>query len=308
MDDGSYIVFVELDRNESAPNDIMSLMEDLLIDYSCVDTGVFVYDKHDCVIQHLPFAVSASKISEFFQCQEKFYQNYVKKSIKFVDTPATLEGKKAHTICENYINSNGATSLDGINDYMKDVLKKIMAAPGIKQAEPIFGFHNNLTEVKPLFKIWDKQSNKRPFEITGAMDVRVRNGVNTTILDFKTGKIKRSESKNPIIQCVESGEIQLKIYALAEFLENPNCQNIKTIFVHSKYNTMTSKIYVREQLPEMYKEVKYLYDMIRYWYSVWYIDDKYIQTNLTGLCSYCGFSDRCYSYQQTQPASELVLA
>jgi hypothetical protein len=30
MDDGSYIVFVELDRKESAPNDIISLMEDLL--------------------------------------------------------------------------------------------------------------------------------------------------------------------------------------------------------------------------------------------------------------------------------------
>jgi hypothetical protein len=30
MDDGSYIVFVELDRNESAPENIMSLMDDLM--------------------------------------------------------------------------------------------------------------------------------------------------------------------------------------------------------------------------------------------------------------------------------------
>lgn len=31
MDDGSYVVFVELDRNESAPDNIISLMKDLLI-------------------------------------------------------------------------------------------------------------------------------------------------------------------------------------------------------------------------------------------------------------------------------------
>jgi hypothetical protein len=30
MDDGSYLVFVELDRKETAPDDIMSLMDDLL--------------------------------------------------------------------------------------------------------------------------------------------------------------------------------------------------------------------------------------------------------------------------------------
>jgi hypothetical protein len=31
MEDGSYIVFVELDRSESAPDDIMSLIDDLII-------------------------------------------------------------------------------------------------------------------------------------------------------------------------------------------------------------------------------------------------------------------------------------
>jgi hypothetical protein len=48
MDDGSYIVFVELDRDDSAPENIMSLMEDLmnLTDQSVEDWRVRYFKAH----------------------------------------------------------------------------------------------------------------------------------------------------------------------------------------------------------------------------------------------------------------------
>jgi len=48
MDDGSYIVFVELDRTKQAPDDIMSLLSDLmgLTDQECDDWRVRYYKAH----------------------------------------------------------------------------------------------------------------------------------------------------------------------------------------------------------------------------------------------------------------------
>ena len=48
MDDGSYIVFVELDRNKQAPENIMGLMEDLmnLTDQATEDWRVRYYKSH----------------------------------------------------------------------------------------------------------------------------------------------------------------------------------------------------------------------------------------------------------------------
>jgi hypothetical protein len=48
MDDGSYIIFVELDRNESAPDNIMDLMEDLMnvTDQDIGDWRVRYYKAH----------------------------------------------------------------------------------------------------------------------------------------------------------------------------------------------------------------------------------------------------------------------
>jgi hypothetical protein len=48
MDDGSYIVFVELDRTESAPEQIMSLMDDLMnvTDQAIEDWRVRYYKAH----------------------------------------------------------------------------------------------------------------------------------------------------------------------------------------------------------------------------------------------------------------------
>jgi hypothetical protein len=49
MDDGSYIVFVELDRTDSAPDDIMSLMDDLMriTDQEINDWRVRYYKSHN---------------------------------------------------------------------------------------------------------------------------------------------------------------------------------------------------------------------------------------------------------------------
>ena len=48
MDDGSYIVFVELDRNEQAPENIMQLMEEImgLTDQDTTDWRVRYYKAH----------------------------------------------------------------------------------------------------------------------------------------------------------------------------------------------------------------------------------------------------------------------
>ena len=48
MDDGSYIVFVELDRDESAPDNIMALMDDLMnvTDQAIADWRVRYYKAH----------------------------------------------------------------------------------------------------------------------------------------------------------------------------------------------------------------------------------------------------------------------
>lgn len=91
MDDGSYIVFVELDRNESAPENIMSFMNDLMnvTDQQIEDWRVRYYKAHKETTLSLEALESLIPLSP--EAYEKDYGN------DEIDSLKTAAGVKVTT-------------------------------------------------------------------------------------------------------------------------------------------------------------------------------------------------------------------
>ena len=89
-----------------------------------------------------PIKWSFSSLKTFQQCPKKYYHTKVIKDIKESDTVATLYGKSAHTVAEEYIR-------DGVDippafEYLRDTLDALVAIPGIKLCEEMLGLTKDL--------------------------------------------------------------------------------------------------------------------------------------------------------------------
>lgn len=89
-----------------------------------------------------PIKWSFSSLKTFQQCPKKYYHTKVAKDIQESDTTATLYGKSAHTVAEEYIR-------DGVDippafEYLRDTLDALAAIPGIKLCEEMLGLTKDL--------------------------------------------------------------------------------------------------------------------------------------------------------------------
>jgi hypothetical protein len=89
-----------------------------------------------------PIKWSFSSLKTFQQCPKKYYHTKVAKDVKEPDTTATLYGKSAHTVAEEYIR-------DGIDippafEYLRDTLDALASIPGIKLCEEQLGLTKDL--------------------------------------------------------------------------------------------------------------------------------------------------------------------
>jgi hypothetical protein len=85
---------------------------------------------------------SFSSLKTFQQCPKKYYHTKIAKDVVEPDTKATLYGKSAHTVAEEYIR-------DGIPippafEYMQSALDILKAIPGEKLCEVKLGLTKNL--------------------------------------------------------------------------------------------------------------------------------------------------------------------
>lgn len=85
---------------------------------------------------------SFSSLKTFQQCPKKYYHTKVAKDVKEPDTQATLYGKSAHTVAEEFIRDK--TPVPPKFDYMQPVLDQLNNIPGEKHCEVQLGMTKDL--------------------------------------------------------------------------------------------------------------------------------------------------------------------
>ena len=80
---------------------------------------------------------SFSSLKTFQQCPKKYYHTKVAKDVKEPDTTATLYGKSAHTVAEEYIRDG--TPIPEQFAYMQATLDVLNSIPGEKLCEVKLG-------------------------------------------------------------------------------------------------------------------------------------------------------------------------
>lgn len=85
---------------------------------------------------------SFSSLKTFQQCPKKYYHTKIAKDVVEPDTTATLYGKSAHTVAEEYIRDGKLVPPQFA--YMQEMLDNLKAIPGEKHCEMMLGFTKDL--------------------------------------------------------------------------------------------------------------------------------------------------------------------
>ena len=85
---------------------------------------------------------SFSSLKTFEQCPRKYYHTKVAKDVVEPDTTATMYGKSAHTVAEEYIRDN--KPIPPAFEYMKGTLDALNKLEGEKLCEVKLGLTKNL--------------------------------------------------------------------------------------------------------------------------------------------------------------------
>jgi hypothetical protein len=85
---------------------------------------------------------SFSSLKTFQQCPKKYYHTKIAKDVVEPDTTATLYGKSAHTVAEEYIRDGKPVPPQF--SYMQETLDSLKAIPGEKHCEMMLGFTKGL--------------------------------------------------------------------------------------------------------------------------------------------------------------------
>ena len=85
---------------------------------------------------------SFSSLKTFQQCPKKYYHTKIAKDVVEPDTTATLYGKSAHTVAEEYIRDDKPVPPQFA--YMQETLDALKNIPGEKLCEVKLGFTKNL--------------------------------------------------------------------------------------------------------------------------------------------------------------------
>lgn len=161
-------------------------------------------------------AWSFSSLKTFQQCPKKYYHTKVAKDVVEPDTQATLYGKSAHTVAEEFIRDG--KPIPAQFAYLQPTLEVLNAIPGEKHCEFKMGLREDLTACDFFDPdVWWR----------GVADLLVVNndtGVAHSV-DYKTSKSARYADTK-----------QLDLVALGIFAHFPNIVRVKSalVFVVSK--------------------------------------------------------------------------
>lgn len=173
-------------------------------------------------------AWSYSALSAFETCPRQFYEVRVAKSIPYVQSAPAAWGDEVHKALENYA-KNGTVIPNNMAMY-KPIVDKILALPGADLIEKELPIKGNFSPAG----WWDKDVWCR-----GKADIGKLNGTKLFLGDYKTGK-----QKDDFDQMALFAALGMHWYAAVE--------EVRVAYLWLVPNTITSKVYRREDLPEIW--------------------------------------------------------
>jgi hypothetical protein len=173
---------------------------------------------------------SFSSLKTFQQCPKKYYHTKIARDIVEPDTQATLYGKTAHTIAEEYIRVD--VPIPAPFAYMQGVLDVLKAIPGEKLCEVRLGLTKNLGSCDfDAPNVWWH----------GIADLVIINPTRTMAysVDYKTSKSARYADVK-----------QLDLVACGLFAKFPTLQKVKSALLFTVSKDFVRADHYREMMPK----------------------------------------------------------
>jgi hypothetical protein len=173
---------------------------------------------------------SFSSLKTFQQCPKKYYHTKIARDIVEPDTQATLYGKTAHTVAEEYIRDD--VPIPAPFAYMQSVLDVLKAIPGEKLCEVRLGLTKNLESCDfDAPNVWWH----------GIADLVVINPTQTMAysVDYKTSKSARYADVK-----------QLDLVACGLFAKFPTLQKVKSALLFTVSKDFVRADHYREMMPK----------------------------------------------------------
>lgn len=173
---------------------------------------------------------SFSSLKTFQQCPRKYYHTKVARDIVEPDTQATLYGKTAHTVAEEYIRDD--IPVPPQFAYMQATLDVLKAIPGDKLCEVKLGLTKNLESC---------DFNAPNVWWHGIADLVVINPTQTMAysVDYKTSKSARYADVR-----------QLDLVACGLFAKFPTLQKVKSALIFTVSKEFVRADHYAEMIPK----------------------------------------------------------
>ena len=153
---------------------------------------------------------SFSSLNEFSNCPRSYQLKRVTKECKQVESEAMRHGTVQHEHCEMRVKNK--TPLPESLAWMEPQFQKMEKSGATMIPEQAIGLTKGLSPTGFFAKdVW----------VRGKLDLTLRYGKSSTILDYKTGKRKPDSD-------------QLMLFAGFEFADRPHIETVKTGFVWLK--------------------------------------------------------------------------
>jgi CRISPR/Cas system-associated exonuclease Cas4 (RecB family) len=178
----------------------------------------------------LPYSIST--LDSFETCPRRYYLTKIIKIVQEPQSEATLHGNEVHKALENGVKAR--TPLPDKFRQYQDIINKVLASPGTKDAERKFALNQSFKPTTFFAKdAW----------VRGVIDLTITNTEKKTAiaLDWKTGKPKSDPS-------------QLKLTAAVLFAEKPWLQTVKTGYVWLAHGKIDTETYDASQAAGIWQE------------------------------------------------------
>jgi hypothetical protein len=213
---------------------------------------------------------SFSGLKTFQQCARKYYRTKVVRDIVEPDTKATLYGKSAHTVAEEYIRDGKEIPAQFM--YMKPLLDRLNSIPGNKFCEVKLGITENLEACEyDAPNVWWH----------GIADLVVIDEEKQLAhsVDYKTSKSARY-----------ADTMQLDLIALGVFAKYPNIKKIKSALLFTVSGDLVSAEHYADKKEEYIKAPAQGVERLQKAFEndVW-------NPNSGPLCKFCSVKDCEYN-------------
>ena len=173
-------------------------------------------------------AWSFSSLNDFQNCPLAYKLKRVTKEVKTVESEAMRYGTECHLFLENRVAKKDP--LPEHLSWMEAYIKKMESSGGKMIAEQKLALTKGLGVTTFFGKdVW----------VRGIVDLTVRYGDKSVVLDYKTGKRKLDSD-------------QLMLFAGFEFADMPYVQEVRTGYLWLKDKKMDTETFTREDIPRIW--------------------------------------------------------